>query len=203
MIIGTGLKQLGTKKLPHENCPECGTDDLHMTCYAEYFRFLLIPVFPTNRKVQVTCHNCGVEPRLPGKNTALKVLKERKKFRYPYSLFSGLVLVGIAVCFLTYYENERNKIIAEQIRNVQAADVIVFNINDEYSFGAVTEVKNDTIVLQLSNYFFEGIPSKYDYKTEKSKHDDFYNSELYYYSQKTIDSLQLEGNIYTLYRTKE
>ena len=207
IIFGTGTKTLGTKKLSLENCANCGANDLHITCTAKYFHIFWIPTFPTERIARVKCHNCGVEPKFTERKTIDKIKKEKKSFKYPFYLFSGIGAVVLLVLFFYVSDQMRAYKVTENIKELHKSDVIVFKSDEKdfYYFARVSEVRSDTIIYYISNYVYEGgEPTESTYKREKAEVLNFYNTEEeMYFLQSDLDSLMKNDVIYDLYIKKK
>jgi len=204
LIFGSGTKTLGSKKLQLENCPNCDANNLHITCVVKYFHIFWIPTFPLERMAYPKCQNCGQEPRITNQKTIDKIRQEKKSFQYPLYLYSGFGAIALLIAFVFYIFYEHDQRVTENIQNVKSMDVIVFESSaGEYSFGRVTEVRNDTVFMNLSNYYFDKTPSESDYLKEKADALDFYDDELFYFTQETLIEMHATDDIYDLYRKEE
>ena len=208
IIYGTGTKDLGSKKIPGATCTSCESQNVSIVGVAKYFDVFWIPMFPYSKKVYPVCTNCDlvIDKQDIDQRTENKIKLEKKTFKIPFYLFSGLMIISCIILYSMYADFEHDKEISNNISNLQIEDVVVFENDDKtYSFGKVTEIVSDTIFFSFSNYVFEGTtPTESDYFMEKMKVTDFYNNEeIYYYFQPTIDSLYNDGLIEDIYRKND
>jgi len=204
IIYGTGAKDLGSKKIPGAICPSCESQNVSIVGIAKYFDVFWIPMFPYSKKVHPVCTNCDlvIDKADIDQRTANKINLEKKSFKIPFYLFSGLIIIACIILYGIYTSFEHDKEIADNLKNLQPNDVLVFENDDKtYSYGKIITISADTLFFNFSNYVFEGgSPDEDHYLTDKEKYSDFYNAETYYYFQNTLDSLYNTGDIFDLYK---
>jgi hypothetical protein len=206
IVYGTGTKKLGTKRIPGEKSPHDETKDIEITGIAKYAHVFWVPLFPYAKKVYAYCPSTQfeIDQSLLSQRATDKIRDAKKTMKIPIYLFSGIVLLALFIGYLVYDDHQHDQEFAKNITDVKATDVLVFKNEDRsYSFGKVSTVIGDTIYLNFSNYVYEGVPTEYSVKREKSNVEDFYSDELYYFLKQTIDSMYQAGEIYDLYRQKK
>jgi hypothetical protein len=209
LIYGTGSKTLGSKKLQAERCPECDSNDIHITCVAKYFHIFWIPFFPTDRRIFPECHSCNQQLTITDQKTLDKMKMEKKNFKYPFYLFSAAILIVLLIAYLTYDSIQHDKEVAQNLKELQVSDVIVLKSTlspkQEYYYCRVIEIRPDTIIYNVSNYSYQdGVPDESSYRRDKGEYLDFFNiKDSLYFTQKEIDSLYKVDEIYDLYRLEK
>ena len=103
IIYGTDSKQLGTKKIQGEHCPNCDQPSLNIVVFANYFHLFFIPFLPYKKKAYPFCTYC--ETKIKKENTPQKtkgkIISLKKEFSYPYYLFSGVIIVIILAIWIS------------------------------------------------------------------------------------------------------
>ena len=193
IIFGTGSKKLGIKKIQAAKCANCESNDMHVEGYAKYFDIFWIPIFPYSKKLFSVCGNCkqALENKEMSQHLRDKVNMIKSDFAFPWYLFSGLFLIVLGVSFAIYSSNAHEKEIENGMANLSPSDILVFKESyNNYSFIKVTQVNQDTIFFNGSNYAYEGgKPTQYDFNKKRKGAKDFFGEEIYFYLQKDIDSL--------------
>lgn len=204
IIYGTGTKDLGTKKLSGAKCSNCQSSNMHIHGAARYFSLFWIPVFPFSKKLVVFCDDCQrvFNKKELDTSTKDKLGFEKKSFKIPTTLFSGVMIIAAFVLYALYDGYQKNQSLGKELKSLSAGQVIVFSeSSNSYSFGKVSEVAGDTIFINFSNYVYEGgVPTHSRYLKEKNSVRDFYQSQLRYYLQSDLDSLYAVDKIERIYK---
>ena len=67
MIVGVFKRELTTQKLATVACESCGEEQLYVTVYSKFF-VLGLPVFPTEKAIEVHCKHCKKQNHINAKN---------------------------------------------------------------------------------------------------------------------------------------
>jgi len=197
IIYGTGSKNLGEKLITNEKCPHCSEyNKIHVHGIASYVHLFWIPFFPYSKKFIAICHNCEREILKEEASPSLidKISLEKPSFKSPIYLFSGVIIIGLAIGWFTYSSAKHKEFVSNRIENIQKNDVLVFkNSSKEYTFAIVDTTYQNEIYFRNSNYSYNQKPSREDYEKALSENSDFYNPDYYYYTDKQIDSLHNKG----------
>lgn len=208
MVYGTGSKNLGTQKLQGAKCPSCEATQINAQAVSSYVHVFWIPVFPYRKKMTAACQSCLQvwEKKQMPPELKEKLALEKSNFKTPFYLFSGVILLGLLIAFAAYSLNEDQKALAENVKNLEANDIIVFKDKPkEYSFAKVSEVRNDTIIINLGQYTYEGdysAPSESEFNSKKATVTNFYTEETFSFLQSKIDSLHSTGDIVEIYKNE-
>ena len=199
MIYGAGDKKLGEIKINNEKCPSCNEQNsIYVHGLVKYFHIFWIPLFPVYKKYVTICHSCETEIPKKERSQSLKdkVDLEKSNFKIPLYLFIGLVVILGLVAFLEYESRQHDDFVENKIHYLESSDVMVFKQSSkEYTFAKVESVSNDTIYFMNSNYSIDGKPTTSDYVDGIEEKEDFFNEEIYLFTQKEIDSLHKIGEI--------
>lgn len=206
VIYGTNSKDLGTKKIPGAKCPNCDANEIHVQAVSRYATLFWIPVFPYAKKLFSVCGNCEqvLEKKQMPQQLKDKIDMEKSNFKTPFYLYAGAIIIALLIGFGIYSSGQHDKELAENVKNLQSEQIIVFKEKSkEYSFAKVVEVKGDTIFANFAQYVYEGgysAPTISEFNSKKAGVTDFYSEELSYYLQSEIDSLHKEGLIVEIYK---
>ncbi len=199
IVYGTGSKDLGEQFIPNETCPHCGAHNkIHIHGIARYFDVFWIPIFPFSKKVITICHSCEKEIEKKDASFSLidKIGLEKSSFSLPIYLFSGLILIGLAIGWFQYKATQHNNFVENRIANLQKNDVLVIKENSkEYGFVVIDSTYQGNVFFKYSNYFLDQKPALSDYQEGLANKLDFINPDSFYYSVSEIDSLYNTGNL--------
>ncbi|MBC8754635.1 zinc-ribbon domain-containing protein [Kordia sp. YSTF-M3] len=206
IIYGGSSKDLGTRKLQGAKCPNCEATDIHAHAVVNYGTLFFIPLFPTNKKYSSICGNCDqvlTKKQMP-QQMKDKLALEKHHFKSPLYLYAGVVIIALLIGFGIYTSRNNDALMAENIKHLEANDVIVFKEKSkEYSFAKVHQVRNDTIIVNYGLYTYEGgysAPSESEFNSKKATVTDFYTEDLSFYLQSEIDSLYGNGDLVKIYK---
>lgn len=168
MII-YGWKSTDLKKSPElgEACVKCGKHTTQVAVTASYFHVFWIPVFPYRKTYEVDCSSCNYIARpneLPEKaRRSAKSLK--RSVRAPLYMYSGIILIILAIAYVSYNIKATEQQYLDYIDNPQANDIYHLYKEDEpteykYSLWKVTEVAGDTVYVSPNSFQYNFIPSK-------------------------------------------
>ncbi len=194
IVYGTGGKKLGEVKILNEKCPHCEEyNNVYLHGIARYFHVFWIPIFPFNKKMLTVCHACDSEIKKKERSQSLKdkITLEKGNFKTPIYLFIGLALIVGLIGYFEFNSKKHKEFVKNRLHHLVQDDVIV--VKDEaknYSFARVENVSNDTIYFVNSNYSIDQKPTMTDYTNGITEKTDFYSDEIYYFTEKQIDSLQ-------------
>ncbi|HIP49057.1 MAG TPA: zinc-ribbon domain-containing protein [Lutibacter sp.] len=197
IVYGTGSKDLGEKLITNEKCPHCGEfNKIHLHGIARYFDVFWIPIFPFKKKIIAVCHNCDTEiPKKEASPSLIdKISLEKSSFKIPIYLFSGLILIVLAIGFFQYSSSKHKSFVESRVENIQKNDILVFKHNmEDYTFAKVDSIYKGAVFFKNSNYSYNKKPSLSDYNKALIDNSDFFDSESYYYTINEIDSLHKNG----------
>lgn len=177
MLIIYGRRTARIKKYTdnQQNCKSCGTFDLDVRVYRDYYHIFFIPVFPVGDKtVKIRCRNCGEPIRLDSLQRHYENISKTPIYLYATPiLFVGLIVILINANLNTQKEK------AKFVDNPQVGDVYRIrkdeNNSTTYYFLRLVNIKGDTVIAYHNNLEY------YDYVI-KLNEDDFFvkDEELYF-----------------------
>jgi hypothetical protein len=206
IIYGTSSKDLGTRKIQGVRCTNCEANEIYVNAISRYADVFWIPVFPYAKKFFSVCKNCDqvLEKKEMPQQLKDKIEIEKHHFKTPFYLFSGLIIIALIIAYAFYASNQHDVDMANNVKNIEANDVIVFKEKSkEYSFAKVTEIRSDTIIVQYGQYVYEGgysAPSESEFNSKKATVNDFYEEDLSFFLQSEIDSLYGSGDLVEIYK---
>lgn len=198
IIYGGGSKDLGSRKLQGYKCTNCEATDVHVHAVVQYGTLFFIPLFPANKKYTSVCGNCNqvlIKEQMPQRMLD-KIKLEKHHFKSPVYLYAGLVIIILFVSYLAYSIIQKEKELEKNLQNLQPKSVVVFKVNsEEYSFAEVVSHRNDTVFMYYGNYVIDQSPDRADIDEEREKVKDFFSEDLFFFTQKELDSLYDKGEI--------
>ncbi|MFK7748936.1 MAG: hypothetical protein AB8B65_11130 [Kordia sp.] len=207
IIYGTGSKKIGIQKIQGAKCQNCGATEMYAQGVSRYIYLFWIPMFPYKKKFITICNHCKqvLEKKEMPQQLTDKLALEKHHFKTPFYLFSGSLLLVLFVLWGFYQSGEHNKKLMENVKNLQANDIIAFKVaRKEYSFAEIDERRNDTLFIHYGNYTHNGYrPSESKMADLVVSETDFFDTEIYYFTQKQIDSLHAKGEIAEIYNLKK
>ena len=123
--------------------------------------------------------------------------------KYLYIVICILVLI---IGYFIYTANIKSETVEERVKTLQMDDILVFQVRntDEYAFSRILSNANDTIYMNHANFTIIGEqPTQASYETEFAKETEFFSKNMYYFTQKQIDSLYVKGEIVNILKYKE
>jgi len=148
IIYGWRAKQLG-KEIVHDDCRHCrsrGTVEVNV--FQKYAHVFWIPFFPIGKTAVSQCSHCKETLQLKEmpdnyKNT-YQVLK--KNTRIPAYMFIGLVLIGGLIILGIVVNKQKNKKIADRVRQPLRGDIYEMKISsDAYTICRIEKVTADSV----------------------------------------------------------
>jgi hypothetical protein len=206
IIYGTSSKDLGTRKIQGAKCSNCEATEVYVNAISRYADVFWIPIFPYSKKYFSVCKNCEqvLEKKEMSQQLKDKLEMEKHHFKTPFYLFSGLIIIALLIGYGIYASSKHDADIAENVSHLEVNNVIVFmEKSKEYSFAKVSEIRNDTIIINYGQYSYEGgysAPSKSEFNSKKSTVTDFYDEQLSFLLQSEIDSLYKMGELVEIYK---
>lgn len=203
IIYGTGSKDLGTRKLQGAKCPNCEANEIHVQAVSKYFDVFWIPILPYSKKYFSICGHCKqvLKKKEMPQQIKDKLEVEKHHFKTPIYLFTGIVLIAFLIAYLFYDASKDREQLTVHVKNLEPKDVIVFDVlSKEYSFAEVVQHSNDTIYMYYGNYTVDKAPSQHEVDEKRKELADFFSEDVFYFTQKQIDSLHEKGEIKTIFK---
>lgn len=162
ILIGSRTATLSFDTIHDRRCDNCNESDISIGVFRDYYHIWYIP-FATKgiKTTKILCSNCGKFIRSDS------LTKEyESKARTPFYLYSGAILVGLAVLVLVggiAWESFQSK---GYITQPQIGDVYEIRqkepIEGTYSFVRVMRVDKDSVVLCENNNIYSVSGSTFD-----------------------------------------
>lgn len=178
----------------HQKCSNCGTFDLEVRIYRNYFHVFFIPLFPFGpKRTEISCKQCGRA------NPSAAVQEHYESMtRTPFYLYFLLILIAAGIGY-GFWENQRTQVEKSRFaKNPEKGDVYTVKEADKdsttYYFLRVAELSGDT-VLVLHSYLEYG-----GYVSAMTPKDHFVKDDTLYYLKKEILQLQDSGVIVAIDR---
>lgn len=171
IIYGWNSKIIKQAPLENYPCPNCQRNESHMIILAKYVHIFWIPVFPYKKSAMVFCTQCKLETHdehaimIGSDQRAIKKLKSAVAL--PIYLFSGLIIILLAIGYFTYAGAQDEKREAGYIETPEPGDVYLLK-NDQDTTGykyylmKVRDVQVDSLWVSFSSYQYNGLVSKLD-----------------------------------------
>lgn len=177
MLILYGRRTARIKKYTdnQQSCKSCGTFDLDVRVYRDYYHIFFVPVFPVGDKtVKIRCRNCGEPFRLDTLQRHYESISKTPVYLYTIPiLFAGLIAILINANLNTQKEK------AKFVDNPKVGDVYRIrkdeNNSTTYYFLRLVNIKGDTVIAYHNNLEYHGFVTKLNA-------DDFFvkDEELYF-----------------------
>jgi hypothetical protein len=128
-------------------CKSCGSNNLIVRIYRQYFHVFFIPFFPTGIKSShIHCGACGE----PLRNEAIQNQYESNAGR-PFYLYAGPLLVGGLILWLVIANILTQKEKAKFVDDPKVGDVYQIRKSENnttyYYFLRVTQITGDTVIV--------------------------------------------------------
>jgi len=160
MLLFYGRRSARIRRYPDKNhaCKECGTFDLDVAIFRDYYQLFFIPVFPFGSpRVKITCCNCG----RPYRSDALQNHYENIT-KTPFFLYS--LPLALALLFLllinAHFHNKTQT--AAFVESPKVGDVYRIRTDEhhvtKYRFFKVAQVWADTVVVFANNLDYYSFP---------------------------------------------
>lgn len=191
LIYGRRKVRVKTYTENHQACTDCKAFDLNIKVYREYFHVFYIPFFPTGIIISsIQCNNCGTLIRIDSLQKRYETLTKK-----PIYLYSGLILIAVAILFLVNANLNTQKEKRKFVNNPQLGDVYRIreekNKSAEYYFLRISKIKDDSVFTYHSNLVYNGFVHKLDDEDFFAKEEElvFTRSEL----KKMLDNDVIEA----------
>lgn len=202
IIYGWNSKILKQAPLENYPCPSCQRNESQIIILAKYVHIFWIPVFPYKKSAMVFCTQCRLETddenaiMIGTDNRAIKKLKSAVAL--PIYLFSGLIIILLAIGYFTYAGAQDEKRDAGYIDSPLAGDVYLLKNEQDttgykYYLMKVRDVTGDSLWVSYSSYQYNGIVSKLE------PEDGFYDV-VYQIHKSFIKDFQQSGELQKVMR---
>ncbi len=179
----------------HQNCRNCGTFDLDIKVYRDYYHLFYIPVFATGEKTaKIECNNCSATNRINSLERHYERISKTPIYFYSIPIiFLALIALMIAINL----KNQRlNK---TYIQSPKIGDVYTVrseeNNSTTYYFLRVIEIKNDTVIAYHNNLEYHGF-------VHRLNEDDFFvKDEELYFTKEELRHMFDNNEITTVHRS--
>ena len=157
----------------------------------QYAHVYWLPLFPLKKDIKAYCHNCEEFINYE----SIKNNTTQNSIKYPLRSFFGLILIVLGLStFMSYmYINTKqaNDLTLQYINNPEVGDIYEIKYNDkEYGLARITDIKGDSIMMQMSEYIADRKSGLEDLKTKKSYKDRYYEENHGYTKEYLLNSLQ-------------
>jgi hypothetical protein len=194
IIYGTRASHIKSVQLEKETCTSCNTKGaLLLSTYARYAHVFWIPIFPIGRVSASQCQHCKQLLESDQMPAQIKAYHERNvaETRVPLWQFAGLVLIGIAIAFGVYANQNSKEERAMFFKSPMAGDVYEYKTEEgAYSTFRLSDVATDTVSVNFNNYEVDKISGLY--KIEKEEN---YSDTTYYLSRVQLTEMDSAGEI--------
>ncbi len=184
IIYGWNAKNIKQADLEAYQCPKCGEKQSAIAIFAHYAHIFWIPVFPFKKSANIICGHCQLdteEKQMPSEmKDTIKRLKSTVSM--PKSLFSGLVILILAVAFFSFRGIKNAQLEESYLEKPQIGDVYIIKDPqepteyDHYLF-KIIDITDDSLWVSFSAYNYNGVVSKLEpedgfYDVMYSMHED-------------------------------
>ena len=195
IIYGWNSKNIKQGDLETYQCPNCGEKQSVMAIFAHYVHIFWIPLFPFKKSARIVCNHCqlNTEEKTMPEEMRGTIDKLKSTVGIPKSLFSGLLILIVAIGFFSLGSAKKRKLEQSYIENPQIGDVYVLqdpNETSEYNhyLMKINEIEEDSFLVSFSAYSYNGVVSKLD------PADGFYNIE-YAMHKNNLNQIQESGEV--------
>ncbi|GJM27378.1 MAG: hypothetical protein DHS20C17_00130 [Cyclobacteriaceae bacterium] len=169
IIYGWNSKNIKQAELDAYQCPKCGEKKSVLAIFAHYLHIFWIPLFPFKKSAKIVCAHCQLdteEKTLPDE-MKVTIRQLKSKVSHPKSLFSGLIVIFIAVAFFSFRSVQNANLEQSYVENPQVGDVYIIKGPDETSeynhfLFKINEIEEDSIWVSFSSYTYNGLVDKLD-----------------------------------------
>ena len=200
IIYGWNSKNIKQAELEAYNCPECGEKQSAIAIFSHYVHIFWIPIFPYKKSAKIACGHCQLATEEKSMPEEMKetIGQLKSSVSTPKSLFSGLLLLMIAVAFFSFRSFKNEQLEQSYIESPQIGDVYVLKDLEESSeykhyFMKLNEIENDSLWVSFNSYSYTGII------TELDPRDGFYNYE-YPIHKSALQEFQQSGELKKIIR---
>jgi hypothetical protein len=192
IFFGTGSKQIATE-LIMDKCEHCGTaNSVELYLYQQYGHLFWIPTFPFRKTVISHCSHCKqtLETKAMSANLAAAAQQAKSNAKTPIWTFSGLAVIALLVIAVSIFEKKKNEKNAQLIGAPKSGDLLTVKTKDnQYTLFKISEVQQDTILIQVNNFETNKISGINDLKTKG------YDSSQFVYTKKELKQMFDAGEI--------
>ena len=200
IIYGWNSRNLKQAELETYNCPKCGENQSVIAIFAHYVHIFWIPIFPYKKSANIACGHCQLATEEKSMPEEMKgtIRQLKSTVNIPKSLFSGLLLLIVAVAFFSFKSLKNDQQEQSYIENPQIGDVYVLKDLEESSeykhyLMKINEINSDSLWVSFNSYSYTGII------TELDPRDGFYNYE-YSIHKSALQEFQQSGELKKIIR---
>ena len=200
IIYGWNSKNIKQAELESYNCPECGEKKSVIAIFAHYVHIFWIPLFPYKKSASIVCSHCQLATEEKTMSSEMKgtISQLKSTVSTPKSLFSGLLLLAVAVVFFSFRSYQNEQLEQSYLENPQIGDVYVLKDLEESSeykhfLMKINEIESDSLWVSFNSYSYT------DIITELDPRDGFYNYE-YSIHRSALDEFQQTGELKKIIR---
>ncbi len=195
MLIGTGKNKRIAEKIPHLECPVCKTQgSILMEGYQE-FLILGLPVFPTSKKVEITCTSCKkyFPPSAVTREMWNGVQYIKSKTKPTVFMYLLPVVLGALLLFGWMSSGKKASRNVAKIEQIKAGDVYTMEVVDfRYVNMKVLGIEDSEVIFQESG--------REPVKISKISSDDFFYGDTIVMTKKELLNLNKQHKIKDIYR---
>lgn len=156
VFYGTSSSRLKNGRLNNVTCPNCNEHtSMNYSVFGKYAYIYWIPIFPTGKENILECTNCKRTFKLKVLSNQIKQKFELEKHRgIPLKHFSGLAIIALLICWLSYTNAQEEKNTEIYINSPQIGDVyhIQGSTSSYYSSAKVTDIKADSVFVIFNSF---------------------------------------------------
>ena len=162
MLLIYGRRTLRIKRYTEnqQSCKSCGSFDLDIKVYRDYYHLFFIPFFPVGYKsVKMRCKTCGEPMRVDSIQKHYEELT-----RTPFYLFAGIILCSILILLLVNSNLNSQKEKIKFVDNPKVGDVYGIRKNENNStthyFLRLSQISGDTVFAYHNNLEYHSYISR-------------------------------------------
>jgi hypothetical protein len=156
MIIYGSKARMTAKELQVEKCTSCGTmNSVELNVFQKYAHVFWIPFVPIGKAGVSICHHCKQTLKVKEMPESLRDRYDdlRKRSKTPVWTFLGIGLVATLIIVAIISGKQDDARNAKLILSPQKGDIYKVKIESgSYTLYKITEVIDDTVYIQTSQY---------------------------------------------------
>ncbi|RYY56571.1 MAG: hypothetical protein EOO09_05935 [Chitinophagaceae bacterium] len=199
IIFGHRASKLASETIT-DPCPHCGKQALELQVWQRYAHIFWIPAFPM-KKIGITqCQHClqAVENKHFSAQVSETYNTVKKQYKAPVWMYSFLMVVVVLIGIGIYIGKENDKKNAAYALAPQKGDVYEIRTGSgEYSLMRVTNVKTDSVIVQLHQFATDKLSGL---RKLKERGDAGFGDEYEAYAVPEISELLNNGTIHSIDR---
>ncbi|SHF43224.1 hypothetical protein [Dysgonomonas macrotermitis] len=193
-MIVYGTNWSNKKIIPtREICPICGVmHSVSLIYQYEYAHIYGISLFPIKKDIRGYCQACeeGINYQ------SIKTNTTQHSVRYPILSFVGLILIVLAITVFASYiyidKKQTRELSIQCINTPEVGDIYEVKFSEkEYGLMRISDIKGDSILMQLGEYVTDRITGLKELKNGEYK-DRFYDETFSYTKDELFSNLEQE-----------